>query len=185
VFADANAISPATAREISAIVEAGGAGYVDGGIIGPPPAAAGRTRLYLSGVRAPQVRALFEGTFVDARDLGAAAGSASAVKVAYASWTKGTAALLLTTRALARAEGVEDVLLAEWAMSQPSLADASASAAKSAAAKGWRWIGEMEQIAAAMAALGLPEGFHQAAAEVYRRWPHLRQLQQAPSRSDR
>jgi len=47
-----------------------------------------------------------------------------------------------------------------------------ARAARSAGAKGWRWVAEMEEIAASMAAAGLPEGFHQAAAEIYRRAPH-------------
>ena len=89
--------------------------------------------------------------------------------MAYASWTKGSAALLLAARALARAEGVEDTLLAEWEISQPGLTGRSARAAGSAAAKGWRWVAEMEEIAAAMAAAGLPDGFHQAAAEIYRR----------------
>jgi hypothetical protein len=98
-------------------------------------------------------------------------GAASAVKLAYAAWTKGTAALVLAARGLARAEGVEDVLLTEWALSQPGLDERSARAARAAAAKGWRWIAEMEEIAAAMAAAGLPEGFHQAAAEIYRRSP--------------
>jgi 3-hydroxyisobutyrate dehydrogenase-like beta-hydroxyacid dehydrogenase len=174
IYVDANAIAPATARQVAAIVEAGGASYVDGGIIGAPPVTRGQTRLYLSGPRAAEIGRLFEGTPVDARlvDRDPAVGdigSASAVKMAYASWTKGSAALLLTARALARAEGVEDVLLGEWAISQPGLDDRWTRAAWSAAAKGWRWIGEMEEIAAAMAAAGLPEGFHQAAAEVYRR----------------
>jgi 3-hydroxyisobutyrate dehydrogenase-like beta-hydroxyacid dehydrogenase len=174
IFVDANAISPATARQVAAIVQTGGADYVDGGIIGQPPDAAGQTRLYLSGPRAGEVRRLFGGTAVDARvierDL---VGAASAVKMAYASWTKGSAALLLTARALARAEDVEEVLLTEWAMSQPELSGRSQGAAGSAGAKGWRWIGEMEEIVAAMEAAGLPAGFHQAAAEVYRRWPQL------------
>jgi 3-hydroxyisobutyrate dehydrogenase-like beta-hydroxyacid dehydrogenase len=171
IFVDANAISPATARKVAAIVEAAGAGYVDGGIIGPPPMAPGHTRLYLSGPRAEEVRRLFDGTALDARLVGrdALLGAASAVKMAYAAWTKGTAALVLAARGLARAEDVEDVLLAEWALSQPGLDDRSARAARSAAAKGWRWIAEMEEIAAAMAAAGLPPGFHQAAAEIYRR----------------
>jgi hypothetical protein len=56
-------------------------------------------------------------------------------------------------------------------MSLPDLPGRSDGAARSAAAKGWRWTGEMEQIAEAMQAAGLPEGFHRAAAEVYRRWP--------------
>jgi 3-hydroxyisobutyrate dehydrogenase-like beta-hydroxyacid dehydrogenase len=175
LFVDANAISPGTAREVCAIVQAAGASYVDGGIIGPPPdepgSPAGSTRLYLSGSRAAQVRDLFRGTALDARAIDGGVGAASAVKMAYAAWTKGTAALILTVRALARAEGVEDILLAEWQESQPGLADRSRSAASSAAAKGWRWDGEMEEIAVSMAAAGLPSGFHQAAAEIFRRSP--------------
>ena len=37
-----------------------------------------------------------------------------------------------------------------------------------AEAKGWRWVGEMEEIADTFDAAGLPGGFHRAAAEVYR-----------------
>jgi len=164
LYLDANAVSPATAGEVAAIVKP--ASFVDGGIIGTPPVTPGFIRLYLSGDRAAEVRALFDGTAVDAR-LVPPPGAASAVKMAYASWTKGSAALLLAARALARAEGVEPVLLEEWGISQPGLERRSEGANASAAAKGWRWVAEMEQIAASMAAAGLPEGFHQAAAEIY------------------
>ena len=157
LYLDANAVSPATAGEVAAIVAAGGASYADGGIIGPPPVAPGSTRLYLSGPRAAEVAALFGGTAVDARVV-PPPGSASAVKMAYASWTKGSAALLLAARALARAEGVESVLREEWSLSQPGLEKRWDGADRAAAAKGWRWAGEMEEIAAAMAAAGLPQG---------------------------
>ena len=174
IYADANAISPDTAREVAQIVKAGGASYVDGGIIGTPPPPPGPLppgfiRFYLSGERAGEVGQLFAGSAADTRVLGADPRAASALKMAYAAWTKGSAALLLTARALARADGVEEALLAEWATSQPDLAARSARAAGSAAAKGWRWVAEMEEIAEAMAAAGLPDGFHQAAAEIYRR----------------
>jgi hypothetical protein len=188
LYVDANAVSPATVREVAGIVADGGADCVDGGIIGTPPVKPGFIRLYLSGPRAGEVRQLFDDTPVDVRVVdhgglseaaqdGAGAGigvvgSASAVKMAYASWTKGSAALLLAARALARAQGVEDVLLAEWGLSQPGLEERSVRAARSAAGKGWRWVAEMEEIAAAMGAGGLPEGFHLAAAEIYRRAPH-------------
>jgi 3-hydroxyisobutyrate dehydrogenase-like beta-hydroxyacid dehydrogenase len=170
VYVDANAIAPATARRIGALVAGP---FVDGGIIGPPPEEPGQARLYLAGDRAAEVAALFAGTMLDARVVPGQAGAASAVKVAYAAWTKGTAALLLAIRALARAEGVEQALLAEWALSQPTLEGRHAQAARSAGSKGWRWIAEMEEIASAMAADGLPAGFHQAAAQVYRAWPDL------------
>jgi 3-hydroxyisobutyrate dehydrogenase-like beta-hydroxyacid dehydrogenase len=187
LYLDANAIAPATAREVAGIVEGGGATFVDGGIIGTPPVEPGFIRLYLSGARAQEIRALFDGTDVATRlverhaagaDAGGSdagvgrpageVGAASAVKMAYASWTKGSAAMLLAARALARAEGVEDTLLAEWKQSQPGLIQRWDRAATAAATKGWRWVAEMEEIAAGMAADDLPAGFHQAAADIYR-----------------
>jgi 3-hydroxyisobutyrate dehydrogenase-like beta-hydroxyacid dehydrogenase len=169
VYVDANAVSVATAQQVAAVVTAGGASYVDGGIIGPPPDASGQTRLYLSGKRAAEVQVLFRRSALDARVAEGPLYAASATKMAYAAWTKGTSALLLACRALARAEGVERTLLAEWALSQPRLAEQAEQAAVSAALKGWRWIGEMDEIAASMADAGLPPGFHEAAADIYDR----------------
>src|SRR5262245_20733783 len=122
VYVDANAVSPETARRVAEVVEAGGAVFVDGGIVGPPAREPGTTRLYLSGPSAPVVAGLFEGTAVDARVVSDRVGAASAVKMAYAAWTKGTAALLLAVRALAQAEKVEPVLLDEWNLSLPDMA---------------------------------------------------------------
>jgi 3-hydroxyisobutyrate dehydrogenase-like beta-hydroxyacid dehydrogenase len=173
VYVDANAISVATAAQVASVVEAAGASYVDGGVVGPPPESARadslRTRLYLSGPRAGEVRGLFGRSALDARIADGPLFAASAVKMAYAAWTKGTGALLLAVRALARAEGVERTLLAEWGMSQPALGAQSERSAASATAKGWRWVAEMEEIAASMAAAGLPAGFHEAAAEIFDR----------------
>jgi 3-hydroxyisobutyrate dehydrogenase-like beta-hydroxyacid dehydrogenase len=168
VFVDANAIAPATALEVEAVAAAGGADCVDGGIVGPPPRSPGTTRLYLSGREAERVAPLFAGSVLDARVLSDSVGTASALKMAYAAWTKGTAALLLAIEELARAEGVAPALHGEWRLSLPELPARSERAARSAEAKGWRWVGEMEQIASTFRANGLPGGFHEAAAEVYR-----------------
>ena len=165
LYVDANAVAPATARKVAEVRAAGGE-LVDGGIVGSPPREAGTTRLYLSGASGP--RELFAGSIVDARVVSDEVGAASAVKMAYAAWTKGTAALLLAIRELARTERVEEALLEEWALSLPELRDRYRRAAHSADAKGWRWVGEMEEIAAAFEAAALPDGFHRAAAEVYR-----------------
>jgi 3-hydroxyisobutyrate dehydrogenase-like beta-hydroxyacid dehydrogenase len=172
LFVDANAIAPATARAIAA--EHGSSNFVDGGIIGPPPRNSGTTRLYLSGPRAATVSELFEGTPVEVRIVANRVGEASAVKLAYAAWTKGTAALLLAIRSVAEAEGVEEPLLAEWRLSLPALPEELVRAARSADAKGWRWVGEMEEIAAMFAAAGLPDGFHRAAAETFGSAVHLK-----------
>jgi 3-hydroxyisobutyrate dehydrogenase-like beta-hydroxyacid dehydrogenase len=170
VYVDANAVSPATAGEIRAMVQEAGARYVDGGIIGPPPEGAQPTaRLYLSGADAPAVAALFAGTGFETPVLDGGPTAASALKMAYAGWTKGTAALLLTMREAARAHGVEEALVREWEHSIPSLPDRSAQAARAADEKGWRWVAEMREIAATLAAADLPVGFHEAAAEVFER----------------
>jgi len=172
IYVDANAVSPATAREVAEIVTAGGGRCVDGGIIGAPPRSPGDSRLYLSGLWAGEISDLFTDTPLGAQVIGDEIGQASAVKMAYAAWTKGTAALILAIRALAHAEGVEQTLIAEWQQSQPALTARPHAAARSALQKGWRWVAEMEEIAATMAAAGLPPGFHQAAAAIYTRVPH-------------
>jgi len=169
IFVDGNAVSPATAREIGGIVEKAGATFVDGGIIGPPPVKPGSTRFYVSGAAAERIATLLTAGPLEAIVVPGGPGAASAVKMAYASWTKGSSALLLAVCAMAAAEGVQDSLVREWTISQPDLSAKSDGAAKGNAKKAWRFIGEMEEIAATYAAVGLPDGFHQAAAEIYRR----------------
>jgi Domain of unknown function (DUF1932) len=155
VYVDANAISPAHALEIAALHQR----YVDGGIVGGPPTEAGTT-LYLSGSGAPSVAALFAGSRLEARVVA----SASALKMAYAAWSKGAAAMLLAIREVARHFAVEE----EWRRATPELADRLSHAEQAAATKGWRWAGEMEEIGDTFAAAGQPDGFHRAAARVYR-----------------
>jgi 3-hydroxyisobutyrate dehydrogenase-like beta-hydroxyacid dehydrogenase len=162
VYVDANAVSPATAARIGAIV---GDRFVDGGIIGPPPRADGTTRLYLSGPGAADVAALFAGSDLEARIVP----DASALKMTYAAWTKGTAALLVAIRAAARELGVEDDLLTEWVLSLPGLPTRSQQAERMARERGWRWAYELEEVGRTFAAAGQPEGFGAAAAEVFRR----------------
>ncbi len=166
IYVDANAVSPDTARQVARAVEGAGATFVDGGIIGPPPLRQGTSRFYLSGGAAPEVAALFAGSNLEAIPLEGAAGAASGLKVCYAAWTKGATALLAAIRVLAEHEGVEQALLAEWKLSQPGL-DKRSEAVSLQARKAWRWIGEMEEIAASFEATGLPGGFSLAAAEVY------------------
>jgi 3-hydroxyisobutyrate dehydrogenase-like beta-hydroxyacid dehydrogenase len=166
-YLDANAIAPSTARHVAAVVEQGGGSYVDGGIIGGPPSPTYSPRLYLSGPSASPVRDVFADTAVEAVVISEDPTAASALKMCFAAWTKGTTALLLDVRALALAEGVEGPLLAEWEHSLPDLAGRSLLSARQAATKGWRWVGEMEQIASTFRSAGLPDGFHRAAAEIY------------------
>ncbi len=165
IYVDVNAVSPATARLIGQQFQR----FVDGGVIGPPVRAAGSTRLYLSGEAAAEIADLWRETALETRLVDGGAGAASAVKICFAAWTKGTAALLLAIRALAEAEGVDDSLLAEWATSLPELAQQSQLAASVNAPKAWRFVGELREIAASFNAHALPDGFGIGAADVYER----------------
>ncbi|HEY7556966.1 MAG TPA: DUF1932 domain-containing protein [Candidatus Binatia bacterium] len=169
LYVDANAVSRATAERIGEIVSRAGASFVDGGIIGSPVKQAGTTRLYLSGARAREVAQVFSKSMLDARAIGTKSGAASALKVAYAAWTKGTDAMLLAIRTYAAHEGVDDALLEEWRISQPQLEKRCDRAAAVATPKAWRYVGEMEEIAEAFEKAGLPGGFHKAAAELCER----------------
>jgi 3-hydroxyisobutyrate dehydrogenase-like beta-hydroxyacid dehydrogenase len=169
IYVDANAVSRSTAQQICAIVTSTGANFVDGGIIGSPVKRAGTTRMYLSGEHAPEIAALFTDSMLDAKTIGAEPGAASALKVAYAAWTKCTDALLLAIRTFAATEGVDQALLQEWSISQPDLHRRSQQAAAVATPKAWRYVGEMKEIAATFEAAGLPAGFHKAAAELWGR----------------
>ena len=165
LYIDANAISPATARAIAERFEH----FVDGSVIGPPAHKRGTTRLYLSGSRATEVAAWYDGSALDARVIGEEQGAASALKMAYASWTKIGSAMNLAIRALAQAEGVDAALVDEWNISQPGMVDRSELVAAAVSPKAWRFTGEMEQIAASFSAAGLPAGFAEAAHEIYKR----------------
>ena len=162
-YLDANAVSPETAQRVTAIVDASGATYVDGAVIGGPD----RLRLYLSGDKAAEVATAFGEPARTTVLTNGGPTAASALKMVYAGWSKGSTALLLAVSAAARQLHVEEELRAEWASGQPGLLDRLAAAGP--AAKAWRWAGEMDEIAASLASAGLPDGFHRAAAEVYGR----------------
>jgi 3-hydroxyisobutyrate dehydrogenase-like beta-hydroxyacid dehydrogenase len=169
-YVDANAISPAHASEVASIVEGGGALYVDGGIIGAPPPS-DTTRVYLSGAGAADIVSLFRDAKVATHLLEQGQFAASATKMSYAAWTKGTAAMMLGIRAMARANGVEDALVEVWTATAPDLLKVGQRAARQAEDRGWRWDGEMAEIAATFIDAGLPGGFHEAAGEIYSRVP--------------
>ncbi|MSQ52848.1 MAG: NAD(P)-dependent oxidoreductase [Betaproteobacteria bacterium] len=177
LFVDANAIAPATARAAAKVIEDAGGTFVDGGIVGAPPAPGKSGCLYLSGAKAPEVMALFEGSDVKTIDMNGPVGKASAFKACFASWTKGTWALLASIYAVAQSEGVDEALRAQWSQTHPDLA-AQLDAPSLNPAKAWRWISEMEEISLAYKTAGMPEGFFLGAADLYRR---LAQYKDDPS----
>ena len=100
-FLDANAVAPSTA---AGIAEQFGRQYIDGGIIGPPAVTAGSTRLYLAGANAQLAADWFSAGLLQVVAMDAPGCAASALKMAYAGYTKGHSALLLASLALAQAK---------------------------------------------------------------------------------
>ena len=168
IYVDANAIAPATSERVEAALCRSGAHFVDGGIIGPPAWRCGTTRLFLSGERASEVAAVFEGSALEPICISGGSGAASALKMCYAAYTKGNAALMIAVRALARKTDVENALLEEWSRSQPDLGQRSEFSAERTARKAWRFVAEMAEIASTFSTHDLPDGFHRAAGDVYK-----------------
>ena len=167
VFADCNAVSPRTSAAMDKAVREAGGRYVDGSIIGGPPRAGYSPRLYVSGPEA-SIFSELDGKGIDVRDLGEEIGRASAIKMCYASVTKGTSALWLAQLAAAEALGLTDELAAELRESQPAVYGAMEKGLLALPSKAFRWIGEMEEIAATFASVGLSPGFHEGSADMYR-----------------
>ena len=166
LYVDANAVSPATMQAIAAL--AGKARLVDGGIIGGATRQQGRTYLHLSGPHADEAMALFQGGFLEVAVVDDQVGSASALKMCYAAWSKGTSALLVAIRAVAAANRVEAALVKQWDAGNRDLIARSQNVGATAA-RAWRWSGEMLEIAKTFEAAGLPGGFHEASAAVFDR----------------
>ena len=177
---DANAISPARAREVASAIERGGARYVDGGIVGGPPHPGRRTNLVLSGDGAEELAIELTTDELVATCIGADPTAASALKMCYASWAKGTSALLIAIRAVARRQGVEEALVDLWGRAQPSLL-ARSETEGGVAGRAWRWVDEMAEIARTFEDAGLPGDAAVAASRLYERLASFKDVETPPS----
>ena len=176
IYVDANAISPEHADEVAALF-AGRARVVDGGIVGGPPRKAGDARLYLSGSDSEAVetiRALFAATVLEPHVLPGPVGRASALKLAFASYNKISYVLAAQAFALASGHGVLDELLELAADKVPGTLLARPSQVTTAGPRAWRWAPEMEEIAAACAAIGVTGDVAAIAATTFLRWADLK-----------
>jgi 3-hydroxyisobutyrate dehydrogenase-like beta-hydroxyacid dehydrogenase len=180
LYLDANAISPARTVHIGQTIRAAGGRYVDGGIIGGPAWEPGRTWLYLSGPEAQRVAGLFAAGPLETNILGPEIGHASALKVCFAAYTKGTTALLCAILATAERLGVRPALERQWSRDGSDFAEQTRQRVRRVTAKAWRFHGEMDEIAATFLDAGLPGDFHAAAAAIYRRLAGFKETPDLP-----
>jgi 3-hydroxyisobutyrate dehydrogenase-like beta-hydroxyacid dehydrogenase len=166
LVADWNAVSPATVRQLEQELAEAGLELVDGSISGGPPRADYRTRVYLSGRSAAELAAAAP-AWIDARTVGDTVGLASAVKMCTASMYKGSSALLTHALLTAHAHGVLPQVLDDLGDWFPRQIDRAARTLAVSAAKADRYVGEMREIAATQASVGLTPALFDAMAEVY------------------
>jgi 3-hydroxyisobutyrate dehydrogenase-like beta-hydroxyacid dehydrogenase len=167
-YLDANAISVERTRRIAGRMEGCGAHFVDGGIIGPPATERSRTWLYLSGEHAAGIAPCFSAGPIEVQVLSGGIGQASALKMCFAAYSKGSIALASAVLAAAEQLDVLEDLKRQWARSGPALGELEREIARSAP-KAWRFAGEMREIAATFQSAGMPTGFHQAAEQIFGR----------------
>ncbi len=181
LYLDANAISPQRVIRIGQKLSAAGVKFVDGGIIGEPAWKPGKTFLYLSGPQAGEMAGCFSAGPLQACVIGDAIGKASALKMCYAANTKGTTALLCAILGAAEGMGVRAELEKQWSRDGSDFAERTKDRVRSNTAKAWRFVGEMEEIAATFREAGLPGEFHAAAASIYRRLAGFKGVTSKPS----
>ena len=184
LYVDANAISPQRAMKIGEMLEATGIAFVDGGVIGGPAWRPKETWLYLSGERTDEIAACFSNGPLETKIIGTEIGRASALKMCYAAYTKGTTALLAAVLATAEALGVREELYQQWDRDEQDFSEQVNRRVTRVTAKAWRFAGEMKEIASTFGEAGLPEGFHLAAAEIYQRTANFKDANETPPLDD-
>jgi 3-hydroxyisobutyrate dehydrogenase-like beta-hydroxyacid dehydrogenase len=184
LYVEANAISPQKVQRIGLMMAAAGVDFVDGGIIGGPAWEPNRTWLYLSGDNAQTAAACFSAGPLETKVIGDDVGKASAIKMCYAAYTKGTTALLCAIHATAERLGVLQDLQQQWSIDDSDFAEQSVFRLRRVTAKAWRFAGEMDEIAATFSAAGLPSGFHEAASDVYHRISGFKEAPSIPPLED-
>ena len=167
VFVEANAIAPSLTSSIARLFEDENVEFVDAGLVGPPPNASRRPRLYVSGDKLGCLK-LLDGSGFDLVELGQTIGTASAFKMTYAAMTKGVNALLTNVMLAAEEHGFLELFLEETKRSQAHLTQRANSNIARLPCDAARWEDEMKQIAKSFDDVGLPSDFHIGACEIMR-----------------
>lgn len=180
LYLDANAISPQRSIRIGKTMQASGIHFVDGGIIGGPAWTPNETWLYLSGIDANEIANCFIKGPLETKTIGDEIGRASALKMCYAAYSKGTTALLAAILSAAESFGIRDELYQQWDMNDSNFSEQANRRATRVTAKAWRFEAEMHEIASTFREADLPEGFHNAAAEIYHRMAGFKDSPETP-----
>ena len=166
VYLDMNAISPKTSLKIDKIFKDLEVSYIDGSIIGGPPQRNLFPRFYVSGNNANKISPL-DGFGIEVRVLSDQIGDASALKMSYASITKGTTALYAAALIVAKKTGVYEHFIKELSESQKNVLNNMKNSFPNVKSKAYRWIGEMLEISDTFSDSSISGNFHKGAADTF------------------
>ncbi|KAI0431012.1 6-phosphogluconate dehydrogenase [Xylaria sp. FL1042] len=194
-FADLNAVAPSTTKAIAALFEQtrGQVRFIDGAIIGGPPAPKSSGSGSGSGGAAPQPAEAAEWSVpsipvsgphkisaipgygeklaatLNVRHVSDDVGVASGLKMCFASLTKGFTSLAIQSFTTAKRLGVLDELQSELQGLVPGHWAAAQRGIIGMAPKAYRWVREMEEIALTFDEEGgFPQDTFRGVADVYR-----------------
>ena len=166
VFIDCNAVAPDTMREIEAAMKAAGARCLDGGLIGPPPRGSAKVHLYVSGAGAEDMAQIGNEQLL-VHVMGERFGDASAIKMCYSAFNKGTQGLVLEALMAAQRLGVYDALEKQLLGSRADMYNGLLGALPQLPPKAYRWVPEMHEIARTFEGVGMTPRIFQGQADMF------------------
>lgn len=184
LFADCNAIAPATMHAIDKKITAAGGCCIDAGIIGPPPRGTAKMQFYVSGSEALELEQLATPQIV-VHVLSDRVGDASAIKMCYAAMNKGMIALVVELLTAARRLGVDAALEARFMKTHAAIYEQVIASLPSMPPKAHRWVPEMFEIAQTFESVGLTPRMFEGAAAMYEFIAATRLGQETPENRDK
>jgi putative dehydrogenase len=169
VFVDCNAVNPATVQRIDLVMSATGTPFVDAAIFGPPPQPGWPgPHFYASGASAARFQTL-SSYGLDIRVLEGPIGAASALKMSYAGINKGVTAIATAMILAASRAGATEALFQEMSESLPGLLTSLSRQVPDMLPKAYRWVAEMQEIAAFCAEDAAARDIFNGVARLYER----------------
>lgn len=184
VFIDCNAVAPDTMRAIDQVIRDAGARCLDGGIIGPPPRGGAKVNLYVSGPGSADLKQL-EGEFLRVHVLSERMCDASAVKMCYSAFNKGTQGLMLQTLMAAHRLGVHDIVEQQLLASRAEAYQGLLKALPQLPPKAYRWVPEMYEIARTFEGVGMTPRIFQGEADMFELVAATRLGKETPENRDK
>lgn len=167
IFLDLNSASPSTKRRAAAIVEAGGADYVEGAVMAPVAEPRLAVPILGGGPGAERAAALLNPLGMSIRPVSAEHGRASAMKLCRSIMIKGLEALIIDCADASKAWGVEREVFASLGQSFPSIDWPKLAVTMRGRVEqhGRRRAAEMREAGEMLAALGLDPSLSLAVAD--------------------